>query len=261
MDLDSWLRTTNGLLGDPTHFQFFEDKDGNKLPNALKDSWAEGNTDGAFKVNDFVGVQRSHRGNDWNSFGGDLVLVDKATFNILGEAAEPVVMNSSKPDVEINTIDTIDNTQGKSDITKKYTNTVGTVTTSSTSFEEKSTINVDSGFEFKGISFKISGSRESQQTDSTSKEIRVENAEETTVIVKPGEKSTISMVTTTQSTTFKLVLPVSITGWIGKASSNQNNWDWFIPIDKVVDPKRLQSKIVVLPTVAQKKTEMVVKNK
>ena len=59
MDLDSWLRCS----------------DSTRKRLGLGDAWAEGNTDCAFRIKDITAVQRSHRGNDWNYWGGDLAQV------------------------------------------------------------------------------------------------------------------------------------------------------------------------------------------
>ena len=67
MDLDAWLRTTDTV----------------RKAHKLGDAWAQGNTDCAFRINDVTGVQRSHRANDWNYWGGDLAAVRLCACSVL----------------------------------------------------------------------------------------------------------------------------------------------------------------------------------
>jgi hypothetical protein len=195
-----------------------------------KDAWAEGNTDTAFKFNQHTAVQRTHRSNTWETFGGNLADINRGTFNkvktdMLHEdnlvTLPPVVKNNGKQ-----FMNNTGNTVMHIDIPGTKSKTIHiTLKTSSVIATKFGTFNND--FTYKDFTF----------TDGELKSPNIEKNITTphnmSISIDPGKNVKYTIQTTTNESHYRLIIPVEIEGYIAKASgSDQGDWNFFVSIEE-----------------------------
>ncbi|SCO88908.1 uncharacterized protein FRV6_13036 [Fusarium oxysporum] len=166
-NLDEWLRRTDDHKGD---------------------AWAQGNTNRAFAINNFVGVERSHRANDWNNFNTHLEARGKGTYTHV--AGPPTLVASISNDLTPTIVQegNWDNSLGKAPGTftlnyaKTQSRTVSLAVTKTAKFSTEATFALE-GFTFKlSDTYDISNTAANSQTDTTTV------TETVSRVLAPGEK-------------------------------------------------------------------------
>ncbi|RFU31478.1 hypothetical protein B7463_g4886, partial [Scytalidium lignicola] len=220
LDLQGWLNATAGL----------------------PDAWAEGNTDCAFKVNDFVGVQRSHRANDWNYFGGNLNLVGKGTYTHISGDPVPIGSANISTVADITQTGTWDNSTGAepATFTLSFVNSVSDSVQLAVSQTAK--WGGDASFDIEGFKFGLSASYDITNTTANDQSTSSSTTDEVSRVLAPGEvvQHSIRRSTTTAVQAYKVTVAISgidPAGTIGKASRDQGSWDRFLKIEDVAAGK------------------------
>jgi hypothetical protein len=196
------------------------------------DAWAQGNTDAAFACNNFVGVQRSHRDNDYN-YGWVDFSAERGTY--LYTPGEAYLMQQiTKPvtgSVEIATIPVSNTSSEPVTVTETYaeesTDSARILDSWSTSITLKTQFKMfEQGFELEGS---LEKGNEAETTKATTKSSTV--AIQITVPPKSSSSLHVTRITTKQTVMYGLDLLIGSDnpgGSIGKATSNQGTWDrWF----------------------------------
>lgn len=217
------------------------------------DAWAQGNTDTAFACNNFVGVQRSHRDNDYN-FGWVDFSTERGTY--LYTPGEAYLMQQiTQPVTQVFEIATIPVSNTSSDpvtVTETYqeetTESARILDSWSTSLTLKTKFTMfEQGFELEGSLEKGNESETSKATTKTST-VAIQ------ITVPPKSSSSLHVTRTTSKQTVMYGLDLLIGsdnpgGSIGKATQNQSTWDrWFKWEDISPDHVKQTAKFMVETT-------------
>jgi hypothetical protein len=202
--------------------------------NVLKcgDAWAQGNTDTAFACNNFVGVQRSHRDNDYN-FGWVDFRGDRGTYIYTpGEAYLLGQITQKVTDVtEIATIPISNTTSEPSTVEHTYQEEMTDSARILDSWPTPVTLKTE--FKLIGQRFELEGSLEKGNQSETTKATTKTSPVTVQVVLPPNSSSSlhVTRVTTKQTAMYGLDLVIGSdnpVGSIGKATQQQGNWDrWF----------------------------------
>lgn len=214
------------------------------------DAWAQGNTDAAFACNNFVGVQRSHRDNDYN-YGWIDVTAERGTYlytpgeaYIMQQITQPVTEV-----VEIATIPVLNTSTEPVIVTETYQEET---TESARVLDSWSTsITLKTSFKMFGQGFELEGSldhgNESERSKATTKSSQV--AIQITVPPKSSSSLHVTRITSKQTVMYGLDLLIGSDnpgGSIGKATVNQGTWDrWFRFEDVSPDHVKQTAKFMV----------------
>lgn len=243
LDLQAMLNTTN--------------------PNVLhiNDAWAITNTDCAFACNNFVGVQRSHRDNDYN-FGWVDFSRDRGTY--VYTPHDPyiiqVLTNPATDIKEIATIQIPNSTPVPLTVTKTYQEEEIEATRILNCWSVSLTLSAS--FEMAGNKFELETSFDQSREDETSKSKSTTTSISTEVSVPPTSDYTLHVMqfTTKQTVMYGLDLVIGSDnpdGSIGKVTRDQSNWDrWFKWEDIAPDHVKQTAKYMVETTHAVTKVEL-----
>lgn len=221
MSLDGWLGATDPI----------------KLK--VNDAWSEGNTDQAFSFNNCTGVQRSHRGNDWNFFGIDLAGAGHGTYVYLPR--DPVfIQNLSDPEVSTNHVTTIplaNETDSPQSLTVTYTNLFSQSTTIINT--EHMNISVNASFNLEGFGFGVNTSFDSTNSTENSKSLSSSLAIETSITIPAHSTYNLDVSTETTTKQMQYGLDIAISsnhpdGGIAKATDDKGTWSKFFRIEELV---------------------------
>jgi hypothetical protein len=212
----------------------------------VNDAWAEGNTDTAFAINNFVGVQRSHRANDWNFGWVDLAAQGRGTYVYL--PGDPyLIQNLTVPKTERRQVATVPVTNTTSvpvTTSVRYTETESQTTTITKSWAIGLKIKTD--FELFQHKFSFEASFNTSQTEENS-QATTTSTEFTATVAVPANSSyelDVHQETTTQTCLYGLDVVIGSDnpqGSVGKATSNQSTWDRFFRIEDILKGREKQT--------------------
>ncbi|KAJ9114734.1 hypothetical protein QFC22_005610 [Naganishia vaughanmartiniae] len=222
------------------------------------DAWASGNTDNAFAINNFVGVQRSHRDNDWNYGWIDLANEGRGTYVYM--PLDPYVIKPLTPlkleTAKVATIPIKNTGHSTAEITQSYTETESQTTSiiQSTTVGLKMTAEID----ILGSKFGFEASMEATNSKENSK--TKESSSTTTIAVSVPANSEclleVTQYTSSQVIEYGLDLVVGSdnpTGSIGKCTgTDQGRWDKFWRVEDVLKGREKQTVIYQVETVSVK---------
>ncbi|KAF9116010.1 hypothetical protein BGX30_006092, partial [Mortierella sp. GBA39] len=210
------------------------------------DAWAIGDTDNAFAINDFVGVQRSHAPNDWNYGWVNLFEGGHGTYvYMLGDPYLIKNLTDLKIDREnIATVPVTNSTSSPITTGVKYTETESQATTITKAWAIG--LKLSTEFELLGhkfsleTSFKTSSEEANSKSTSTSSEFTAE------VAVPPNSvyELLVYQEISTQTRLYGLDLALGSDhpeGSLGKATQSQGTWDTFFRIESVLKGKEKQT--------------------
>lgn len=217
------------------------------------DAWAQGNTDTAFACNNFVGVQRSHRDNDYN-FGWVDFSAERGTY--LYTPGEAYLMQQiTQPVTQVFEIATIPVSNTSSDpvtVTETYQEET---TESARILDSWSTsLTLKTKFTMFEQGFELEGSLEKGNESETSKATTKSSTVAIQITVPPKSSSSLHVTRTTSKQTVMYGLDLLIGsdnpgGSIGKATQNQGTWDrWFKWEDISPDHVKQTAKFMVETT-------------
>ncbi|RUS13123.1 hypothetical protein BC937DRAFT_86300 [Endogone sp. FLAS-F59071] len=208
----------------------------------ITDAWAQGNTDGAFAINNFVGVQRSHRANDWNDGWVDLTTWKPPYSTYVYLPGDPyLIENLTVPKIERQQVATIPVTNTTSEpITTSvtYTETESQTTTITKAWAIG--LKIDTKFELFGHTFGFEASFNTSNTEETSKNT-TSSTEFTATVAVPANSSyelDVYQEITTQTCLYGLDVAIGSDnplGSLGKATQNQSTWDRFFLIENILE--------------------------
>jgi hypothetical protein len=209
------------------------------------DAWAEGNTDSAFAINDFVGVQRSHRSNDWNFGWVNLAGRDHGTYVYM--PGDPyLIRNLSDKKVDLEQIATVPVTNSTpSSVTTgvQYTETEAQTATITKAWAIG--LKLSTTFKLLGHEFGLEASFDTSRQEENSKSTSTSSAFTATMEVpaKSIYELLVFQETTTQTRLYGLDLLVGSDnpeGGVAKASTRQDVWDLFFRIEDILKGREKQ---------------------
>ncbi|GAB7326064.1 hypothetical protein MBLNU13_g10094t1 [Cladosporium sp. NU13] len=223
--------------------------------NRLKcpDAWAQGNTDAAFVCNNFVGVQRSHRSNDYN-YGWVDFSAERGTYIYTpGEAY--LMQQITKPVTDVCEIATIPVTNTSSE-SAMVTETYAEETTQSARILDSwsTTLTFKAQFKMFDQGFELEGSLQKGNESETTKATTRNSSVSIQITAPPNSNSSLHVTRTTTKQTVMYGLDLLVGsdnpgGSIGKATQNQNTWDrWFKWEDIFPDHVKQTAKFMVQTT-------------
>jgi hypothetical protein len=246
----------NPMSGRRATKEDFEDSLGLSLQDMLNltsnhalncnDAWAEGNTDAAFAINNFVGVQRSHKDNDWNYGWVDLANQGHGTYVYLpGDAY--LIQNLTVPKIDkrhVASIPVTNSTSSPVTTGVKYTETELQSTTITDSW--KIGLKVTTDFTLFGHKFGFEASFEKGNTEANTKTTTTSSEFTATVAVPANANYELDVYqeTTTQTCLYGLDVALGSDhpqGSLGKATYNQGIWDTFFRIEDVLKGREKQT--------------------
>jgi hypothetical protein len=223
--------------------------------NTLKcpDAWAQGNTDAAFACNNFVGVQRSHRANDYNYGWVDFSAERGLYIYTPGEAY--LMQQITQPATDVCEIATIPVTNTSSD-SVTVTETYQEETTQSARILDSwsSTVTFKAQFKMFDQGFELEGSLQKGNESETTKATTKTSSVAIQITAPPNSSSSLHVTRTTTKQTVMYGLDLLIGsdnpgGSIGKATQNQSTWDrWFKWEDLFPDHVKQTAKFMVQTT-------------
>jgi hypothetical protein len=204
----------------------------------VNDSWASGNTDCAFSFNNCTGVQRSHKANDWNFFGIDLVKQGHATYTYMLEAPKLVETLTDNTTSTTDKHDVWDNRNSPVPIQfstsyQKSSEKNITITASQTS-----SLSISTGMDIEGFKFDVTASFDTTNTQANSKTNSVTSQDNASATLPPGSAVDVDIVTTihTKLMIYEVVFAIGSDnpeGSIAKATKSQSVWDKFFRIEDI----------------------------
>jgi hypothetical protein len=258
MSLDQWLQATS--------------------PDALHcpDAWAIRDTNRAFAFNNYIGVENSHRSNEWFTnfaryetgnflFGNPFVLsraasghgtyvyISNGPYKIL-DLQDPLIST-----VEIENEDIPNNIDETLNHTFTYTVTKGQST--KLTVTESTSLKVSSSFELDGFSFGLEASYDTSKTNENEQSQVATTSITDTIQIPPHKHFTlaVSQETTRKEMIYGIDLAIaseSPEGCIGKCTNldprDQANWNRFFPIEKIANTTQTAKHHVITDHVVTK---------
>jgi len=232
-------------------------------PNVLhcEDAWARGNTDTAFACNNFVGVQRSSRSNDYN-FGWVNFSAERGTYLYTpGEAyLMQQITNPVTEVVEVAKILLPNSGAEPLHVTQTYQEETTEIARILDSWATNLTLQTE--FKMFGQDFELEGSLQKGNESETTKSTTKKSPVTVPLVVPPNSSSVfhVMRVTTKQEVLYGLDLFIGSDnpgGSIGKAGQVQDRWNrWFKWEDVAPDHKKQTAKYRVECTSIVTKVEL-----
>lgn len=212
-------------------------------PNVLHivDAWAEGNTDCAFAINNFVGIQRSHASNDWKWGWVDFVSNGRGTY-VYAPKDPYWVSDMTTPHVDTLTIATVpvsNTTDTPITTSVKYVETSSQTTAITRAWQVGLKLTTD--FHLLGHKFGLEASYQGSGSEANTK-TTTSSTEFSATVTVPAQSSYVMKVeqsTTSQTCMYAYDLALGSdnpNGSIGKCTTwgQQGNWNKFYRIEDIL---------------------------